>query len=74
MYTNYNPFYLSSTNHPLVSSALIHNEGVSSHVEAMQMMMDHMETALEEASANLISTQCWQNPMGTTDNMNKNTR
>ena len=38
-------------------SALMHGGGVSSGVEAMQTMVDHMKTALEEAPANLSIVQ-----------------
>ena len=35
----------------------MHGGGVSSQVEAMQMMVDRMKTALEEAQANLTIAQ-----------------
>ena len=49
----YIPFFLNSSNHPIVPSILLHSRDVSSHVEAMQTMVDRMKTALKEAQANL---------------------
>ena len=54
----YSPFYLNAGYHPLLPSAHMHGGGVSSGVEAVQTMVDHMKTALEEAQANLSITQC----------------
>ena len=51
--TGYTPFFLNSGNHPIVPSILPHGRDVSSHVEAVQTMVDQMKTALEEAQANL---------------------
>ena len=53
----YSPFFLNSGDHPLVPSVFMHGGGVSSQVEAVQMMVDRMKTALEEAEANLTVTQ-----------------
>ena len=51
--TGYTPFYFNSGDHPIVPSILLRSGDVSSHVEAMQTMVDRMKTALEEAQANL---------------------
>ena len=51
--TGYTPFFLNSGDHPIVPSILLHGRDVSSHVEAVQTMVDWMKTALEEAQANL---------------------
>ena len=51
--TGYTPFYLNSGDHPIVPLILLHCGDVSSHVEAVQTMVDWMKTALEEAQANL---------------------
>ena len=51
--TGYTPFFLNSGDHPIVLSILLHGRDVSSHVEAVQTMVDRMKTALEEAQANL---------------------
>ena len=45
----YTPFLLNSDDHPIVPSILLHGRDVSSHVEAVQNMVDRMKTALEEA-------------------------
>ena len=55
--TVYSPFYLNSGDHPLVPSVLMHSGGVSSKIEVAQTMVDRMNTALEEAQANLTVTQ-----------------
>ena len=34
---------------------------VSAHIEAVQMIVDQMKIALEEAQANLTITQSWAN-------------
>ena len=57
MATGYSPFFLNSRDHPLVPSVFMHGGGVLSQVEAVQMMVDRMKTALEEAQANLTITQ-----------------
>ena len=49
----YTPFFLNSGDHPIVLSILLFGRDVSSHVEAVQTMVDRMKTALEEAQANL---------------------
>ena len=54
--TRYSPFLLNSSDHPLVPSVFMHGGGVSSHIEGVQMMVDRMKTALEEAQANLTIT------------------
>ena len=51
--TGYTPIFLNSGDHPIVPSILLHGRDVSSHVEAMQTMVDRMKIALEEAQANL---------------------
>ena len=53
----YSPFFLNSGDHPLVPSVFMHGRGVSSQVEAVQMMVDRIKTALEEALANLTIAQ-----------------
>ena len=55
--TGYSPFSLNSGNHTLVPSVFMHSGGVSSQVEAVQMMVGRMKTALEEAQANLTVAQ-----------------
>ena len=55
--TGYSPFFLNSSDHPLVSSVFMHGGGVSSQVEAVQTMVDRMKTNLEEAQANLTVAQ-----------------
>ena len=57
MATGYNSFFLNFGDHPLVPSVFMHGRGVLSQVEAAQMMVDRMKTALEEAQANLTVTQ-----------------
>ena len=54
MATGYTPFYLNSGDHPIVPSILLCSGDVSSHVEAVQTMVDWMKIALEEAQANLF--------------------
>ena len=49
----YTPFFLNSGDHPIVPSILLHGKDVSSHMEAVQTMVDRMKIALEEAQANL---------------------
>ena len=51
--TSYTPFFLNSSDHPIVPSILLHGRDVSSHVEAMETMVDRMKIALEESQANL---------------------
>ena len=53
MAIGYTPFFLNSSDHPVVPSILLHGRDVSSHVEAMQTMVDRMKIALEEAQTNL---------------------
>ena len=55
--TGYSPFFLNSSDHPLVHSVFMHGGGVSSQVEVVQTMVDQMKTGLEEAQANLTVTQ-----------------
>ena len=45
----YTPVFLNFSDHPIVPSILLHGRDVSSHVEAVQTMVDWMKTALEEA-------------------------
>ena len=47
--TGHTPFFLQSGDHPIVPSVLMHGGGGLSRVEAMQVMVDQMKTALEEA-------------------------
>ena len=51
--TSYTPFFLNSSDHPIVPFILLHGRDVSSHVKVVQTMVDRMKTALEEAQANL---------------------
>ena len=55
--TGHTPFFLQSGDHPIVPSVLMHGGGGSSRVEAVQVMVDRMKTALEEAQANLTVAQ-----------------
>ena len=55
--TGYSPFYLNSSDHPLVPSVFMHGGGVLSQIEAVQIVVDRMKTALEKAQANLIVSQ-----------------
>ena len=57
--TDYTPFFLNSCDHPIIPSILLHGRDVSSHVEAMQTMVNQMKTALEEAQANLSIVANW---------------
>ena len=59
MATGYTPFFLNSGDHPIVLSILLHGRDVSSHVEAVQTMVDRMKTTLEEAQANLSVAANW---------------
>ena len=54
--TGYSAFYLNSGDHPRVPISLL-REGVSSQLEAVQEMVNRMETTLEEAQANLALAQ-----------------
>ena len=54
--TGHSPFFLNSGDHPRVPSSFL-QEGESSRVEAVQVMVDRMRTALEEAQANLTIAQ-----------------
>ena len=51
------PFFLQSSDHPIVPSVLMHRGGGLSRVEAVQVMVDWMKTALEEAQTNLTVAQ-----------------
>ena len=55
--TGYSPFFLNLGDNPLVPSVFMHGRGVSSQIEIVQMMVDRMKTALEEAQANLTVAQ-----------------
>ena len=55
--TGYNPFCLLHNNHPFVLLVFMDGRGVSSHIEAVQTMVDQMKTALEETQANLTVAQ-----------------
>ena len=57
--TGYTLFYLNSGHHPIVPLILLCGGDVSSHVEAVQTMVDRMKTALEEAQANLSAVANW---------------
>ena len=57
--TGCTPFYLNSGDHPIVPLSLLCGKDVSSHVEAVQTMVDRMKTALEEAQANLSIAANW---------------
>ena len=57
--TGYTPFFLNSGDHPIVPLILLHDRDASSHVEAVQMMVDWMKIALEEAQANLSVAANW---------------
>ena len=52
--TGYSPFFLNFGDHPLVPSIFTHGGGVLSQLEAVQIIVDRMKTALEEAQADLI--------------------
>ena len=54
--TGYSPFFLNTGNHPLVPTAVLQGS-VSAGVEAVQIMVDRMKMALEEAQANLAHAQ-----------------
>ena len=53
MTIGYTPFFLNSGDLPIIPSILLHSRNVSSHVEAVQTMVNRMKTAREEAQANL---------------------
>ena len=57
--TGYTPFFLNFGDYPIVLSILLHGRDGSSHVEAVQTMVDRMKTALEEAQANLSVAANW---------------
>ena len=50
-------FFLQFGGHPIVPLVLMHGGGGSSRVEAVQVMVDRMKTALEEACINLTVAQ-----------------
>ena len=52
----YSPFFLNSGDHPILPSTLLQGHGTS-RVEAVQLMVERMKTALEEAQANLAHAQ-----------------
>jgi hypothetical protein len=54
--TGYTPFFLNSGNHPILPTTLISGQG-SSRVESVQIMVERMKMALEEAQANLAHAQ-----------------
>ena len=54
--TRYTPFFLNSGDHPIVPSSFL-QVGESSQIEAVQVMVDRMRTALEEAQSNLTVAQ-----------------
>ena len=56
MATGYSPFFLNVGCHPLVPMVVLQGRG-KSNVEAVQVMVDRMKTALEEAQANLAHAQ-----------------
>ena len=47
--TGNTPFFLQSGDHTILLSVLMHGGGGSSQVEAVQVMVDRMNAALEEA-------------------------
>ena len=55
--TSYNPFYLNLGDQPLVPSILMYGGGVLSHVEVVQIIVDHMKIAQQEAQASLSIAQ-----------------
>ena len=57
--TGHTPFFLQSGDHPVVPSVLMHGGGGSNRVEAVQVMVDRMKTALEEGQTNLTIVQNW---------------
>ena len=54
--TGHSPFFLNSGDHPNVPTSFLQG-GESSPVEAVQVMVDRMKMALEEAQANLTVAQ-----------------
>ena len=50
-------FFLNSGDHPLVPLVFLHGRGVSSRTKAVQIMVNPMNTALEEVRTNLTVTQ-----------------
>ena len=54
--TGFSPFFLNSGDHPIFPTQILHG-GVSSNVEAVQLMVERMKTALEEAQTSLVVTQ-----------------
>ena len=52
-------FFLQFGDHPIVPSVLIHGEGGSNRVEAVQVMVDRIKIDLEEAQTNLTIAQNW---------------
>ena len=54
--TGYSPFFLNSGDHPILPATLLQGHGTS-QVEAVQLMVERMKTALEEAQANLAHAQ-----------------
>ena len=56
MATGYSPFFLNLGDHPIVPTLLLQGHGTS-QVEAVQLMVEWMKTALEEAQANLAHAQ-----------------
>ena len=57
--TGHTPVFLQSGDHPIVPSILMHKGVGSSRVEAVQVMVDWMKTALEKAQTNLTIAQNW---------------
>jgi hypothetical protein len=60
--TGYTPFFLSTGDHPIMPTAILKGK-VSTNVESVQVMVERMKTALEEAQANLSLAQsraCYQ--------------
>ena len=55
--TGHSPFYLNFGDHPLLTTAFM--QGVrSTFVKVVQVMVNQMRTALEEAQTNLSLAQC----------------
>ena len=55
--TGYSPFFLNSGDHPILPATLLQGHGTS-QVEAVQLMVERMKAALEEAQSNLAHAQC----------------
>ena len=72
--TSHTPFFLNSSDHPIVPLILLHGRDVSSHVEVVQTMVDQMKIALEEAQANLSVAANWAKAHADASRHEENTR